>query len=382
MIRKDFLPLARPHIGDEEISAVTHVLRSGFLTTGPKVFEFEHKLADYLKKDDPLYTVALNSCTACLFLALKALGIKAGDEIIIPTWTFAATAQVVEWVGAKPVFCDVESDSLNIDIEKAEQVVTPRTKGVIPVHFAGYPCDMERIQGLADRYDLKIVEDAAHAIGTRYNGIKIGNFSDITCFSFYATKNLAMGEGGAAVSKDPRLIERVRKLSYFGINKEAHQRYTKKGRWFYDVEELGYKCNLDSIHAAIGLAQLKKIDRTNNRRRSIAKQYRDELDPSISFTKDSPEHFHTYHLFPIVLPAHIDRDRFITKLKEKNIGSSVHFIPLHRHSYYQKKCQPNKFPVADRMFDRTVSIPMYPSLSDNDVQYVIGHINDIIRNWL
>jgi perosamine synthetase len=379
MIRKDFLPLARPHIGDEEISAVTHVLRSGFLTTGPKVFEFEHKLADYLKKDDPLYTVALNSCTACLFLALEALGIKPGDEIIIPTWTFAATAQVVEWIGAKPVFCDVESDSLNIDVEKAESVITPRTKGIIPVHFAGYPCDMERIQGLADRYDLKIVEDAAHAIGTRYNGIKIGNFSDVTCFSFYATKNLTMGEGGAAVSKNPKLIEKIRKLSYFGINKEAYQRYTKKGSWFYDVEELGYKCNLDSLHAALGVEQLRKLEQMNKRRRDIAAKYRTGLDARIGFTCDTPNHLHIYHLFPILLPIEIARDTFMEHLKVYNIGSSVHFIPLHRHTLYRKCCSSQSFPVADGVFPRIVSIPMYPEMTDPDIGYVIENINAILK---
>jgi len=285
-------------------------------------------------------------------------------------------------LGAVPVLCDIDPESLNIDPQQAETLITKKTRAIIPVHIAGFPCEMDAIQDISDQYNLKIVEDAAHTIGSEYKGIKIGNFSDITCFSFYATKNLAMGEGGAAVSKDTELIEKMRKLSYFGINKEAFKRYEKTGSWFYDIEDLGYKFNLDSLHAAIGLAQLGKIDRMNERRREIAKQYKDGLDSSISFTKDSDEHFHTYHLFPIVLPESVERDVFMKELNDVDIGSSVHFIPLHRHSYYQKKYQLNKFPVADRMFDRTVSIPMYPSLSENDVQYVIGHINDIIRNWL
>ena len=196
-----FIPLARPDIGDEEIELVSETIRSGWLTTGPKVAEFESSLCEYLKYDDELYCVGLNSCTSALFLSLVALGIKEGDEVIVPTWTFAATAQVVDWIGAKVVLCDVEEETLNIDIKKAEALITNRTKAIIPVHIAGYPCDMDGIAQLAKRYDLKIIEDAAHAIGTSYHGKKIGNFSHITCFSFYATKNLAMGEGGSAVSK-------------------------------------------------------------------------------------------------------------------------------------------------------------------------------------
>ena len=378
MKRADFLPLARPHISENDLKAANEILKSGWWTTGPKVVEFEIALCDYLRKNDELHAVGLNSCTAALHLALLACGIKKGDEVIVPTWTFAATAHVVEWVGAKVVLCDIEGKSLNIDLKKAEKLITPKTKAIMPVHIAGFPCDMEGIATLAKKYELKVIEDAAHAIGTEYNGVKIGNFSDVTCFSFYATKNLAMGEGGAAVSKDKEIIEKIRKLGYFGINKEAFKRYEKSGNWRYDIEELGYKNNLDSVHAAIGIEQLKKLDTLNNIRREIAAKYKEGLSKKLEFTTDSDKHHHTYHLFPILLPKNVQRDDFINAMKEENIGTSVHFIPLHLHSYYALKIEGAKFEIADEIFSRIVSIPMFPSMSDEDVQYVISKVNAFI----
>ena len=374
--QNEFIPLAKPFITEDEVTAVSDTIHSGWWTTGPKVTEFEEKFAGYLaEQGKPLHCIGLNSCTSGMFLALKAIEIKKGDEIIVPTWTFAATAQVVEWCGARPIFCDIEKESLNIDLTEAEKLITSKTKAIMPVHMAGYPCDMERLAALASNYSLKVIEDAAHAIGTRYNGTKIGNFSDLTCFSFYATKNLAMGEGGAVVSHNPELIESIRKLSYFGINKEAYKRYTKAGTWRYDIEELGYKCNLDSLHAAIGIVQLEKIDRLNQIRRKIAQTYKEELDSRITFSKDSADHYHTYHLFPIFLPQNIDRDSFILGLKDKNIGASVHFIPLHLHSYYKAVVDQNKFSVANEAFTNVVSIPLFPSMSDDDLAFVIENIN-------
>lgn len=374
---RDFIPLARPDIGDEEIDLVVETIKSGWLTTGPKVVEFESALSEYIKNDNEIYSLGLNSCTSALFLALIALGIKEGDEVIVPTWTFAATAQVVDWIGAKVVLCDIEEDSLNIDVKKAEKLITDKTKAIIPVHIAGYPCDMEAIAILAKKYNLRVIEDAAHAIGTSYRDKKIGNFSDITCFSFYATKNLAMGEGGAAVSKDKELIEKMRKLSYFGINKEAFKRYEKAGRWFYDIEEMGYKANLDSMHAALGIVQLNKLDKMNQRRREIATYYRDNLSDKLTFNEDSSEHYHTYHLFPIRLPQSIKRDDFIEELKNNNIGASVHFIPLHLHTFYKDRSK-NNFEVANRVFNNILSIPMCSAMSDEEVKYVVETVNKIV----
>jgi len=378
-MKRPFIPLSKPSIEAEEIDSVIEVVKSGWWTTGPKVFEFEKKLSAYLEEKHQLYTAAVNSCTSAMFLTLKALGIKKGDQVILPTWTFASTALIVEWLGATPVLCDIEAASLNIDVHKAETLITEKTKALIPVHVAGFPCEMDHINELSKKYHLKVVDDAAHAIGTRYNNIKIGNFSDASCFSFYATKNLAMGEGGAVVSKNKTLIDKITKLSYFGINKEAHKRYSQKGSWFYDIEEMGYKCNLDSMHAALGLIQLEKIDTRNKRRREIAHKYRNNLDTSIEFTKNSDTHYHVYHLFPILLPHDIQRDDFIESLKEKNIGSSVHFIPLHKHSYFRSRYPEDHFPVANSIYERIVSIPMYPSMTNQDVDYVIHTINSILR---
>lgn len=378
-MRKEFLPLARPSIEECDLQAAQEVLKSGWWTTGPKVTEFEQALCEYLDSDNPPHAVGLNSCTSALHLALLALDIGPGDEVIVPTWTFAATAQVVEWVGATLVLCDVSPETLNIDVEKAESLITEKTKAIMPVHMFGYPCDMEGLVRLAKKYGVKIIEDAAHAIGTKYNEKKIGTFSDITCFSFYATKNLAMGEGGAAVSNDQELIERIRKLGYFGINKQAFKRYEKAGTWLYDIEELGYKSNLDSVHAALGLSQLKRLDKMNSRRREIAAQYKKGLDSCIGYLEDDPQHYHIYHLFPVLLPEDVDRNSFSAALKEKNIGSSVHFIPLHQHSYYHERFPQEQFPVASDAYKRILSIPMFPSMADDDVDDVIKTVNALLQ---
>jgi dTDP-4-amino-4,6-dideoxygalactose transaminase len=378
-MRSEFLPLSRPYINETEIAAVAEVLKSGYLTTGPKVSEFEEGIVKYL--GGARYAVALNSCTAGLYLSLLACGVRAGDEVIIPTWTFAATGHVVLWLGAKPVLCDVQDSSLNIDPLKLEALITAKTKAIIPVHFAGYPCQLDEITEIARKYKIVVIEDAAHAMGTEYKGRKIGSFGEICVYSFYATKNLACGEGGMVVSGNQELIERARKLSYFGINKQAFSRYTEKGSWYYEIEELGYKYNMDSIHAAIGLAQLEKLTWMNERRRQIAGMYKKGLDKRIRFGEDLPQNYHTYHLFPIrVDKGIISRDELVNKLKERKIGTSVHFIPLHKHPYYRSLLGPQSFPVADRAYEEIVSIPMFAGMPDEDVAYVIDNINEILRN--
>lgn len=375
---KKFLPLARPHITDDEIAEVSEVLKSGNLTTGPKVTRFENEVCKYL--GGGLYAVALNSCTAGLHLSLLAHGVGPGDEVILPTWTFAATGHVVFWTGAKPVLCDVDNASLNINAENIKKLITPKTKAIMPVHFAGYPCDMKDIIKIAKENKLIIIEDAAHAIGTCYRGEKIGNFGDATVFSFYATKNLTCGEGGMVVSKNKDIIEKIRMASYFGINKQAFNRYSEKGAWYYEIEKMGYKYNMDSIHAAIGLVQLKRLDGMNKRRRYIAMLYRKGLDKRIILPRDDNSSYHTYHLFYIRIGSKlISRDKFIKKLKAQHIGTSVHFIPLHKHPYYAKMIGREKFPIADKAYEETVSIPMFSSLTDKDVYYVIENINRILK---
>jgi len=377
-LRKDFLPLGKPDVSAQELAAAGEVLSSGWWTTGPKVTEFEQAIAAYLGDPD-LACVGLNSATAGLHLGLLALGIGPGDEVIVPTWTFVATAHVVEWVGAKLVLCDSEADSLNIDLEKAEKLVTRRTKAIMPVHLFGYPCDMDRLAAFAAKHKLKVIEDAAHAIGSCYRGRKIGTFSDVTVFSFYATKTLAMGEGGLAVAKDPVVGEKIRKKSYFGVNKSAFKRYEKTGSWFYDVEELGYKYNLDSVHAAIGLVQLRRLESMIEKRRALAAYYRKNLPAAIRPTADSPEHRHSYHLFPVRVPASvIPRDRLCEELKKRNVGTSVHFIPLHRHSYFRGRFPQGDFPVADQAFEEILSLPMFSAMTLDDAAYVVGCIKEII----
>lgn len=378
-IRESFLPLSFPHIDKEDEKLLLEVFHSGWWTTGPKVFEFEELLCNYIKKDDPVYAVALDSCTSALYLSLMALDIKEGDEVIVPTWTFVATSHVVEWLGAKLVLCDVERESLNIDLNEAEKLINEKTKAIMPVHIAGYPVDIDKLNKLAQKYNLKVIEDAAHAIGTKYKETLIGNHSDAVCYSFYASKNLAMGEGGAVVSRDKDLIEKIRKLAYFGINKEAFQRYKKKGSWQYDVEQLGYKCNLSNLHASIGVNQLKKLDPMTKRRVEIANRYKEKLFDTIQYTKNSPEHFHCYHLFPVFLPDSVNRDEIADQLKERNIGSSVHFIPLHKHSYYMDRFDSSLFPAANEAFQSVLSLPMFPSMTDEDVDYVCYHLNSLIE---
>lgn len=378
-MRNNFLPLSRPCISSEEILAVTEILRSGHLTTGPEVTEFEDRLARYIGMH--IDAAALTSCTAGLYLSLLAHGIGRGDEVILPTWTFAATGHAVIWTGAKPVLCDIDEQSLNIDVGNLERLITPRAKVILPVHFAGYPCQIQEIAEIAKKHNLIIIEDAAHALGTKYNGKKIGNFGDATVFSFYATKNLTCGEGGMVISRNRKLIHKIRKLSYFGINKLAFNRYSGTGSWYYEIEEIGYKYNMDSIHAAIGLVQLKKLDRMNQRRRHIARLYRDGLDRRIRFTEDNQKHYHTYYIFPILVDKKlIKRNTFVEELKKRKIGASVHFIPLHKHPYYKKNISlDNEFPVADKVYEEIVSIPMFPGMSDSDVSYVIDNINNILK---
>lgn len=377
-MRKDFLPLARPCMDDRELAAVSEVLRSGYLTTGPKVTEFEDAVSQYV--GGGIHAAALNSCTGGLYLSLLAHGIGKGDEVIVPTWTFAATGHVVIWTGAKPVLCDIDESTLNIDTDMMEGLISAKTKAIIPVHFAGYPCDMDRIKRIAKKHDLIVIEDAAHAIGAKYKGRKIGNFGDATVFSFYATKNLACGEGGMVVSKDEDVIGRIRRLSYFGIDKEAHSRYKKTGSWYYEIEGIGYKYNMDSIHAAIALVQLKKLDENNARRRAIAKTYRECLDERVRFTTDDSANYHIYHLFAVRIGKDIiDRNDFIARLKARNIGTGVHFIPLHKHPYYRKISDGKRFPVADRVYEEIISLPMFPGMSDKDVNYVIENMNEIIK---
>jgi UDP-4-amino-4,6-dideoxy-N-acetyl-beta-L-altrosamine transaminase len=381
-LKKEFIPLAKPTIEENEIEEVVKVLRSGWLTTGPKVAEFEENMQKYLgcKK-----AIGLSSCTGGLHIALAALGIKPGDEVIVPSYTFAASAHVVAWLGAKPVLVDVEKDTFNIDPKKIEEAITDKTKAIIPVHFAGHSCDMDRIMAIAEKHNLYVIEDAAHAIGTDYKGKKIGNFGNATVFSFYATKTITTAEGGMIVTNDEELGKKLKRYSYFGVDKDAFNRYADKGNWYYEIVELGYKYNMDNIQGALGVEQLKKLESFIEKRRKLANLYTSLLKgvPGIIMPVEKEYTRHSYHLYPILLDiknTSMSRDEFIDKLKEHKIGASVHFIPLHLHPYYQKTYSYKKgdFPTAEYLFDREVSLPLYPRLSEEDVRYVAEAIKEII----
>lgn len=376
-----FLPFHRASIGEEEMQAVLDVLRTGWLTTGPKTKEFETAFAKYVGAK---HAVAVNSCTAALHLALAAIGIQRGDEVILPTLTFAATGEVVRYFDAKPVLVDSEPDSPQVSVEAIERAITPRTRAIIVVHYAGACADLDAILKLAKQNGLRVIEDAAHALPAEYKGKRIGSFSDVTCFSFYATKTLTTGEGGMATTEDAEIADRMRILSLHGISRDAYKRYTAEGTWRYDILDAGYKYNLSDLQSALGLAQLTKCDAMRDRREQIALWYTEELSKLNLF--DCPtapvSSQHAWHLYVPLLKndaLEIPRDQFIEELKQLGIGTSVHFIPLHLHSYYQQYLgfRAGQFPNAERHFERAISLPIFPAMTDEDVERVIQAIGDI-----
>jgi dTDP-4-amino-4,6-dideoxygalactose transaminase len=379
----EFIPFHSPAIGEDEIQSVIETLKSGWLTTGPKVKRFEEDFAKYLGCK---HAVAVNSGTAALHLALDAIGIKEGDEVIVPTMTFAATAEVVLYFKANPVLVDCQPDTLNLDPKKIEGAITSRTRAIIPVHFGGQPCDMDPILELAKHYNLKVIEDAAHALPAAYHGEKIGTIGDITCFSFYATKTITTGEGGMATTENPEWANRMRMMSLHGISLDAWDRYTDKGSWYYEIIHPGYKYNLTDIAAALGIEQLKRCDQFYEARRRIAAQYNEAFAelPELQIPRCALDVQHAWHLYVIKLELErlrINRSQFIDALKKKGIGTSVHFIPLHLHPYYRDTFgyKPQDFPNASAVFERIVSLPIYPKMSRTDVLHVIEAVRDILR---
>jgi dTDP-4-amino-4,6-dideoxygalactose transaminase len=382
-MHQGFLPFAMPDIGEAEVESVVETLRSGWLTTGPKVRRFEADFAQYVGCQ---HAVAVNSATAALHLALEAIGIQEWDEVLIPTMTFAATAEVVLYFKATPILVDCRQDTLNVEPDQIEQAITPKTRAIIPVHIAGQACDMDRILELARDYDLKVIEDAAHALPARFQGQMIGTMGDITCFSFYATKTITTGEGGMATTESPEWAERMRIMGLHGISQDAWKRYTEEGSWYYEILYPGYKYNLTDIAAAIGIEQLKKCDRFWGSRQRCAMLYNEGLRdvPGIITPYVAPDVQHAWHLYVIQLALEqlrIGRNEFIALLKQQNIGTSVHFIPLHLHPYYRATFgyRPQDLPNASSAFERIVSLPIYPRMTEADVQRVIETIRTIVQ---
>ena len=382
-MREDYLPYNLPDISDAEIDAVVETLRSGWLAPGPRVKAFE---ADFAAWTGARHAIALDSATAGMHLALVALGIGPGDEIITTPTTFAATVNVIIHAGATPVLADIRLDDYCIDPAAIERAITPRTKAIMPMHHGGSACRMGEILEIARARNLRVVEDAAHGLGTYEGGRRVGSFGDATVFSFYPTKNVASGRGGMLTTDDDALAERCRLLALHGMSNDAWDRYTDRGSWAYRVLAAGYNYTMSDFQAALGHAQFNRIDDFQRTRRALAERYHERLAalPEIILPSEREGTTHAWHLYVVRLRHEtltISREEFITKMKEQGIGTSVHFIPIHHHPYYRETFgwAPGDFPVADEAFESMVSLPLYTRMTDRDVDRVATAVEEIVR---
>lgn len=379
-----FLPFAVPDIGDAEIAEVVDSLRSGWITTGPKARRFEQAFGEYL--GGGLHCVAVNSATAGLHLSLEAIGIGPGDEVITTTHTFTASAEVARYLGAEPVLVDIDPATLCIDAAAIERAITPRTKAIIPVHYGGLACDMDAILDIARRHNLRVIEDAAHALPTTWGGKLVGTLnSDATVYSFYATKTLAAGEGGMVVTRDEKLAHRCRVMRLHGIDRDAFDRFTStRPAWYYEIVAPGFKYNMPDISAALALVQLTRLEELHARRHAIARRYQEALRAlPVILPPEAPEgDRHAWHLYVLRLAddAPIGRDDFIAAMAEAGIGCSVHYVPLHLQPYWRDRYQlkPEMFPHSQHAFERMVSLPIYTRMTDDDVTRVIDTVSRLL----
>jgi len=384
-VRKTFLPFSLPLLGEEERNELQKTLDSGWITTGPKTRQFE---MDFKKYIGSKYAIAVSSCTAALHLSLAAIGVDDGDEVVTTPFTFAATGNVVVHQKAKPVFVDISKQTLNVDPEKIEKKITAKTKAIIPVHFAGQPCDMDEILKIARRRGILVIEDAAHAVGAEYKGEKIGTIGDITTFSFYPIKNITTGEGGMVTTNNKKWADKIRVLSLHGITSNAWKRYSSKGSWYYEIMFAGYKYNMTDMQASLGIHQLKKLPKFLESRTKFTKIYDKAFNsiPQIILPRVDKKVKHARHLYTVLLnlkSLRINRDDFIKELYAENIGASVHFIPLHLHPYYKKSFGYKKgdFPNAEYIYERIISLPLYPKMCEEDVHNVIEAVEKIIKYY-
>lgn len=410
MSRSSFLPFALPDVDNAELIQIQEALASGWVTTGPKTRQFE---AEFAAAVGAKHAIAVNSCTAAMHLALEAIGLQRGDEVLTIPYTFAATAEVVRYFDARPVLVDVCEHDFNMDATQLEAAITPRTKAIIPVHIAGLPANLDAIAAIAAKHNLAIIEDAAHAFPTKYHGRMIGSalingqrpmsngqwstanghqppaishLPHAVCFSFYATKTITTGEGGMICTDDDAIADRCRIMALHGISRDAWKRYTAEGTWYYEIIAPGYKYNLTDIAAAMGLAQLAKAERMWRRRCDIAQMYNRAFSqlPELQTPYDNSAHQHAWHLYMLRLHLDqltLDRAQWMEELKRHNIGASVHFIPLHLHPYYRSTYgyTPSDFPVAYREYQREISLPIYSKMSDQDVAAVIEAVYAIVK---
>ena len=384
-VRAAFLPFSRPSIGAREKELVLEALESGWITTGPRTVELGHRVAALA---GARHGLAVNSATGALHLALAALGVGPGDEVVTSTYTFVACVNVIEHVGARPVLVDVEPDTLCLDPRAVERALTAKTRALLPIDYAGHPCDLDAIGGLARARGIPVVEDAAHALGASLGGRPVGSLSDITAFSFYATKNLTTGEGGAAVTDDDALAARMSLLSLHGMDRDAWKRYGDTGSWYYEVTAPGFKYNLSDVLAAIGLAQLERFEEMQRRRREIVGLYDSLLAevPEVRRPRPRAGVAHAWHLYPVALELErlsCDRARFIQELRAENIGASVHFIPIHLHPYFRDRLgvSAGDFPVAEDAYRRAVTLPLFPDMTTRDVEDVVAAVRKVVGHY-
>ena len=380
-IRKEFLPFSRPSIGEGEINKVVGCLKSGWITTGALCKEFEDKFCQLTTAGQ---AIALNSATAGMHLTLTALGVGKGDEVITPSMTFASTINMIALLGAVPIFADIDYGTLNINADLIEEKINSKTKAIIPVHFAGAPVDMDKINRIAKKHNLHVIEDAAHAVGTYYKGIHAGGFGHIAIFSFHPIKNITTGEGGMITLCDAELEKKLRMLRFHGIERDAWKRYGKGGNPSYDIAQPGYKYNMPDMLAALGVVQLERLQEFNTRRTKLANLYLDGLKGIEGIElPQSPgyDHTHAWHLF-VIKNSKLDRDDFMNKLAEYNIGYGLHFPAAHNLTYVKEKyaVPPGTLPETNRAAAKILSLPLFPDMLEEDVEYVCSALKEIMKN--
>lgn len=365
----DLIPVSRPSFGEEELASVKTVFDSGWLGLGAQVFEFEQALQKFLGAN---HVVCTNTGTTALHLALDALGIGRGDEVIVPAFTFVATIQAITATGAKPVFCDIHADDLNIDVGDARKRITKKTRAILPVHYRGIPCDMDAIHALAQNHDLHVVEDAAHAFGSSYKKKKIGSFGELACFSFDPIKNISCGEGGAVVFRNDELLEVVQQKRILGIDKDTWSRYRNERSWFYDVVTQGYRYHMSNINAAIGLEQLKKFRKMNDRKTEVAREYDKALRDCEGIDLLRTDDYKDIGLFVYIVKIRKGRNELMEHLARNGVGCGIHYIPSHLFTFYKK----GKYhlPVTEQIYDEILTLPLFPDISDDQVKRVIAAI--------
>jgi len=384
MSEPTFLPFAKPVISDEAIQEVVDCLRSGWITTGPRVQKFEDMLTEYHKGRRAL---CVTSATAGLQLALQAIGLKEGDEVITSPMTFVATLNTIVLAGGKPVLVDIAPNSLNMNVRKLEEAITPRTKAIMPVHFAGLPVDLDSLYLIARRHNLRVIEDCAHSIGAEYKGRRLGCFGDIQVMSFHPNKNMTTGEGGAIITMDSDIIHNIERLRFHGIDRSAFNRFSKSGSQQYDVIMPGYKYNMMDIQAALGIHQLPALQGFIHKRTQLAERYYELLSdwPEVTLPAlPSYDHLHAWHLYTVLINANaagIDRDRFINAMKEANIGVGLHYQSAHVFSWYREHChwKPEDFPNALSVGERICSLPLFPTLTNAQQDQVVMAMSAILR---